>query len=279
MQAEQTGLAEMLQMLVKDRRRRDEELAEERRRHDEEVRLLRQMVEETLGRRVQPSVVPGGDGNGKVKLTKLGATDDVEAYLTTFERMMVVYEVPKERWAFMLAPQLTGKAQQAFAAMDMALSADYDEVKAAILRRYGINEEAYRQRFQSAERKEDETHRELAIRLGDTARKWTKRCETLEGLMETLVVEQVVETLQPEIRVVWVRERKPQTGVEAGQLVDECLEARSASKQADVPPVGQATAAPHNGSADVKKYPNSVVANAKKCFGCGGVGHVRNDCP
>lgn len=178
MQVEQTGLAEMLQMLVKDRRWRDEELAEERRRrsdelaeermrHDEEVRLLRQMVEETLGRRVQPSVVPGGDGNSRVKLTKLGTMDDIEAYLTTFERMMVAYEVPKKRWAFMLVPQLMGKAQQAYAAMDMALSADYDEVKAAVIRRYGINEEAYRQRFRSAERKEDETHRELAIRLGD----------------------------------------------------------------------------------------------------------------
>ena len=95
--------------------------AEERRRHDEEVRLLRQTVEETLGRRVQPSVVPGGDAYSKVKLTKLGATDDIEAYLTTFERMMVAYKVPKERWAFMLASQLTGKAQQAYAAMDLAL--------------------------------------------------------------------------------------------------------------------------------------------------------------
>ena len=55
--AQQPGMAEMLQMLVEDRRRQDEELAEERRRRDDElaeeqrrrdkeVQLLKQMVDE-----------------------------------------------------------------------------------------------------------------------------------------------------------------------------------------------------------------------------------------
>ena len=33
----------------------------------------------------------------KVKLTKLGESDDIEAYLKTFERMMVAYEIPQAR--------------------------------------------------------------------------------------------------------------------------------------------------------------------------------------
>ena len=37
--------------------------------------------------------------------TRLGETDDVEAYLTTFERIMeVVNEMSRERWPFQLAP-------------------------------------------------------------------------------------------------------------------------------------------------------------------------------
>uniref|UniRef100_A0A1X7VDJ8 Protein kinase domain-containing protein n=1 Tax=Amphimedon queenslandica TaxID=400682 RepID=A0A1X7VDJ8_AMPQE len=57
---------------------------------------------------------------------------------------MEAYEVPKECWAYRLAPQLTGKAQQAYAAVSSDSAKKYDEVKTAILRRYNINEETYR---------------------------------------------------------------------------------------------------------------------------------------
>ena len=60
----------------------------------------------------------------------LSDEDDIEACLTTFERMMVAYRVPKDRWVFRVAPQLTGKAQQAYAAMAAEDTGDYDQLKA-----------------------------------------------------------------------------------------------------------------------------------------------------
>ena len=48
-----------------------------------------------------------------VKVTKLTDKDDIEAYLTTFKRLMKVYDIKVDRWSFKLAPQLVGKAQQA----------------------------------------------------------------------------------------------------------------------------------------------------------------------
>ena len=47
---------------------------------------------------------------------------------------MEVNEVNRERWPFQLAPQLTGKAQQAYAALNPDDAKIYDTVKAAILR-------------------------------------------------------------------------------------------------------------------------------------------------
>ena len=47
-----------------------------------------------------------------MKLTKLTERDDIKAYLTTFERMMVSYEIKPDRWVFKLAPQLTRKLMQ-----------------------------------------------------------------------------------------------------------------------------------------------------------------------
>ena len=104
-----------------------------------------------------------------MKVAKLTDQDDTEAFLVTFERLMEAYEVPKARWAYKLATQLSGRAQQAYAAMPSEISGDYDEVKSAILRRYDITEETYRQRFRAASKKEGETYRELSMRLLDLA--------------------------------------------------------------------------------------------------------------
>ena len=65
------------------------------------------------------------------------------------DRQMRVYGVREDRWAFKLAPQLTGRAQQAYAALNADDAVKYEEVKAAILRRYDISEETYRQRFRT----------------------------------------------------------------------------------------------------------------------------------
>ena len=66
----------------------------------------------------------------------------------------------RDKCAAILAPQLTGKAQLAHAAMTDADARDYKRVKAAIFQRHDINEETYRHRFKPLE---NETPVELAI--------------------------------------------------------------------------------------------------------------------
>ena len=157
-----TSIYLMLRLLLEDRRRRDDELAEKRRRRGEQIaeereryereagegmRLMNQQIE-ALQRLVTESgkreaLVRETLGTEKPKLTKL-IEDDVEAYLTTFERMMAMFGVERARWAYMLAPQLTGRAQKAFAAMGEDQAGNDDALKAAFLKRYNVNEEAYR---------------------------------------------------------------------------------------------------------------------------------------
>ena len=170
-------------------------MAAERRQQQEQIEHLMRLVEESHTRE-------GGRASGdKLKLSKLTERDDIEAYLTTFERIMVVHGVDRSRWAYKLAPELTGKAQLAYAAMDVAASGDYEELKAAILRRYDINEETYRQRFQAASRKDGETHRELATRLADTVDKWTRECSSVQELRDLIAKEQLLNSLPSDIRV------------------------------------------------------------------------------
>ena len=110
----------------------------EQRRQDEQVTgWLKRILNEVSRDRPRENEGP--------KLAKLTDSDDIESFLTTFERIMQAFEVAKKRRSYKLA--LSGKAQQAYAAMERHKADDYEEVKKAILQRYNITEETYRQRF------------------------------------------------------------------------------------------------------------------------------------
>ena len=155
-------LADILQMMTKDRKKRDVDLVEERKRHEETVERLLAKLDTVSGRPLDPASF-----DSRPTLSKLTEEDDIEAYLTTFERMMAGYSIEKRKWSYRLAPNLTGRAQQAFAALPSADAGDYDKLRAAILARYNVNQETYRQRFRSGKRRLEESHEELVIRLTD----------------------------------------------------------------------------------------------------------------
>ena len=211
--------------LAEERERRAEEAAAEQKRRDAEHQLQMEQLKgqmEILRSITLPATPalegepPKGELKNAVKLTKLTEGEDIEAYLKTFERLMEAYEVPKERWAYRLAPQLTGKAQQAYAAVSSDSTRNYDEVKTAILRRYNINEETYRSRFRSSRRKEGEGYIQLAIRMSDLLERWTVGCRSVAELREMLL-EQLLNVMPPELRI-WVNERKPKSADEAATL-------------------------------------------------------------
>ena len=141
---------------------------------------------------------------------------------------MAANEVSRERWSFQLAPHLTGKAQQAYAALPPEDAKTYDTVKEAILRRYDINEETYRQRFCKLRPKEGESPQELITRLKDLATRWTRESKSRDGLLDLIVREQILAILPEDIQVS-VIERQPKDSEEAGRFAGNYLQARSMS--------------------------------------------------
>ena len=104
------------------------------------MELLLKLVEEVQGNRGGGLESRSMSETEEARVTKLTEENDIEAYLTTFERMMDAYEVPQSRWSFKLAPQLIGRAQQAYAGLTPDDAKDYKKLKGAILKRYGVNE-------------------------------------------------------------------------------------------------------------------------------------------
>ena len=167
----------------------------------------------------------------------------------------------KEKWAYKLAPRLTGKAQKAFAGMEDEEAGDYDALKAAILRRYDINEETYRQRLRTVSRRRDESYREMATRAMELTRKWMKECNKAQDCFECITVEQLLNSMNEEVRV-WVTERKPKTCAEAGELADDYVQTR------------------RNGKTETYEIAarSSTSKVPVKCFTCGKEGHRAHDC-
>ena len=146
-----------------------------------------------------PTVVP--------KLLNLDQNDDIEAYLVTFKRATASSEIAIACLPFIVEPLLIGKAQQAYATIQIHLADDYSGVKSLILKRYEVNIEAYQQRFHAATRGKDETKFDPVMRLGDLAGKWLGKCETMEEAKDLIVVEQFLETLPSHLRI-WLKVKK-----------------------------------------------------------------------
>ena len=70
----------------------------------------------------------------------------------------------------------------------------------------------------------------MAIRLGDLANKWLKDVSTVEQIKDAVVLEQFLNCLSSPIRVC-IKERKPKSYLEAGQLADDYTEARKQLKE------------------------------------------------
>lgn len=156
--------------------------------------------------------------------------EDIEHYLTTFERLAAASQWPTESWVLHLVPLLKGKARAAYVAMSVDDSKDYIKVKQAVLDKFEINMETYRQRFRAKTILEGETAKELQARLKDLFEKWlTPKTKTKENVCEQIILEQFLDMLNPELQV-WVRERTPQTSVEAAELVETFISARRSKR-------------------------------------------------
>ena len=85
-------------------------------------------------------------------------------------------------------------------------------IKAAILVRYDINEDAFKNRFRSSIRKDGETNREFAVRMMDSLTKWLKEYKMVDQVHQVVGIEQLLSSLPVEKRL-WLVERKPKTSL------------------------------------------------------------------
>ncbi len=170
-----------------------------------------------------------------------------------------------------------------------ATSGSYED---AILVRYDINDETYRQRFRAASCKDGETYQELAVRTLDLLNKYYK--DDPQKILEQIATEQLLGKMTREIQI-YVRERKPESAMQAGGLADDYVQplrdgtkvqekTESSTRCQYCEKRGHTAKECRKAAAERSPSSSSRTETAKwkdkrVCYSCREVGHIAPNCP
>ena len=274
----QKALADIKQkeiLLQRDIQREAEE------REIEKLKLQMQIKE--LGVDSPPTSVDFGVKGLRPKLPKFDENkDDMDAFLERFERFAVSQSWPEEQWAVSLSPLLTGKCLQVYSSMPATEANDFKGLKTALLKRYQLTEDGFRNKFRTSKPESGETVFQFVARLSRYFKRWVDLTEVEQNniaLSDLLIHEQFIGTCSESMRL-FLRERVPQSVEEMTKLAEQFMEAHGGSitmtkrqQNSDRPP-SRPVLQPAR--------PPVVQQNAgnkdKTCYYCGKKNHVIAEC-
>lgn len=171
----------------RERKREDEEREKERKREDGELdrarsdRRIVEMEKEMELLRLRSECTSNNGSSEEMSnaaavpthFTGVGAqrllapfsekSDDLDAYLTRFDRVAEAHAWAPEHWATALSTCLTGEALTVFSRMPASEALVYERVKRALLLRFRLTEEGFRKRFRT-EAPQDEEYASAVFR-------------------------------------------------------------------------------------------------------------------
>ena len=150
---------------------------------------------------------------------------NVDGYFAHFERTALNLGWPKECWSMLLQTVLTGKAQRAYATLPTENCADYDLVKAAVLKSFELVPEAYQQKFRTQRKTENQSYVEFLREKENALDKWcdSKRIDgDAEKLRQLILAEEFLNCVPEEVRV-HLSERRTDVTYEMAALADEYI--------------------------------------------------------
>ncbi len=160
-------------------------------------------------------------------LRKMTTHDDVEKYLKMFEAIADREDWPREQWARVLAPLLTGEPQQAYFSMPTNLNDSYDALRKEILARVGLSPISAAQLFHAWEYNSRVPTRAQAAELSRLSQHWLLAGDpSATQVMERVVVDRFLHALPRPLRQA-AGMRNPQT---IGELV-EAIELAEATQR------------------------------------------------
>ena len=206
---------------------------------------------------------------------------NVDEYFVHFERTALNLGWPRECWSMLLQTVLTGKAQKAYATLPAENCADYELVKAAVLKSFELVPEAYRQRFRTQRKTENQSYVEFLWEKENALKKWcdSKRIDgDVEKLRQLILAEEFLNCVPEEVRV-HLSERKTDVNYEMAALADKyTLTHRKTKERLFMGSQGSRELSPEGKPQEENRRTFQSSSRMVVCYKCGKAGHIAIRC-
>ena len=208
---------------------------------------------------------------------------NMDEYFAHFERTALNLGWPKECWSMLLQTVLTGKAQRAYATLPTENCADYDLVKAAVLKSFELVPEAYRQKFRTQRKTENQSYVEFLREKENALDKW---CDSkmidgdAEKLRQLILAEEFLNCVPEEVRV-HLSERKTDVTYEMAALADEYILTHRKTKEKTFTGSKvkfKAELSPEGRPKEENRRTFQSSSRTVVCYKCGKAGHIAIRC-
>lgn len=212
-----------------EEREREKQREEKQRAHELEVKRLElemKKLEAQSSERGSSQATARGVETFRMKdlMQPFKVGEDVGLFLVNFERTCEKVEFSRESWSQRLLTLLPCEAADVIARMNKQDAEDYDKVKSALLKKYRLSTEAFRQRFRNASKGPKESYPEFAYNLKANLVEWLKSAEAYGNhgkVIECIALEQFFSCV-PEQAKFWVQDRLGEPDVQkAAELTEE----------------------------------------------------------
>ena len=206
--------------------------------------------------------------------------EDMASYLIRFERISSLLNLKPDTLAVRLGSLLTGKAVDIYTSLSPTVTADYKQLKQALLQGFNKTPSGYRQEFRSAKIRVDETYKQFSINLGRFFDQWVDSYElekTYDKLRDFVIQDQFISSLSPDLRT-YIKEHNVSTLEKTVQLANNWSAAHNAYPKTNSASKGKRNVDPKP-QASVPSSSDKAVNSKIKCFNCGESGHYKSHCP
>src|SRR5260221_9305829 len=138
------------------------------------------------------------------------AETDVAAYLKRFEHLCESQNIPREYWPSALAEKFKGNSLKMYDMLSAEEVKDYDLLSQALLKRFLLTAEHFRQSFRSKKIEAGETYSLYLSKLSGYLARWTELSGTessFSDLRSLILKEQFLQQASPELAI-FLKERE-----------------------------------------------------------------------